>query len=571
MLSFLARANQRQLGTSEAAFLEMFLRFCEEKLPRNARLRADMITSLQTSSARSSALMPFGWYRPDVLVPTLPDPWQQKACKALKGGRVANITIRNVSEPSLQLLRPGRMINDEIVEGYLELVRKTGATVSTTRVLQTWSAKHPIDRAINAATLEHSGSVLLPIHNEAMSHWTFARVLLSGDGHTVVAEHFDSLRGLRSPAMLEKWLRDTFQGIDVKIIPRMSPEQKNGVDCGLYMLMGIRLVATGSQHLTAADAESLMPTFRQRVLAEILAGTLDPDLSTYAPFIMADEAAAQEIQAPAAPALYSGTGVSNPPFVLDSPSSSPTIEEKAISKSVSPAKIDTKRPVASTRAREHNKRAPPTSRPLPLSKEPASSGAAVARKEKANTLLRDIITSFAEKREVFRLLKGALSAYRKKAAAVSSSETLAELWSVVAGQGHAQHTMITRHCREQFSRTFYKELKKLGWSGGRVARRIRVRMEIQLKCLGDQGTWKAALAQASTSNLWVQLVDRAAPLLAQPSHVVLCAIPYSTTAVENPNFEERKAILEVIERRLRDAQDSSLVTLEMPAHCTAPW
>jgi Ulp1 family protease len=58
-----------------------------------------------------------------------------------------------------------------------------------------------------------------------------------------------------------------------------GPEQKNGYDCGLFVLMGIRLISSGRRHLSQAQSDDIMPTFRQRVLAKLLALSLNP-LST---------------------------------------------------------------------------------------------------------------------------------------------------------------------------------------------------------------------------------------------------------------------------------------------------
>jgi hypothetical protein len=551
---------------NEATFLDMFRLFCDEKLPRNPRLRADMISRIQSSSTKSAALMPFRWYRPGVLLPPLPEPWQKKAFEALRGGRIANITIRNVDESSLQLLRPNNMINDEIVEGYLELIRKSGVTVGTTRLLQTWSSTHPIDRTIDIDGLKCSGSVLFPIHDSAMSHWTFAHIMLSKDG-TIVAEHFDSIYTRHTPMILEEWLLDSFQGISATIISGQSPQQRNGVDCGLYMLMGIRMMAFGSQHLTQTDADEIMPTFRQRVLAEILAGALDPDPSTYASFVMADEAAGEEIQPRLPSVTYNGRGESDQPICLDTPRSSPTIDEELQlhDECIHSVKTD-----ANTRTRssnnhtdELNQRASPISlNPPPVLEKPASGlHASMSRKAKADTLVKNMIEAFAEENPMIEMLKSAVMAYRTKVAAVSGSETLASLWSGVAGEGNPQHTLITRHDRERFSRAFYRELEGLGWSEGRVVPRIRVRMEAKLNCSGDQGTWKAAQAQASRSSIWTQLVDCTSPFVSPSSRVAMCAISQSTTVVESLNQVERGDFIRGIERRLSSSHNLALRNL----------
>jgi hypothetical protein len=558
----------RELGDlgDEARFLGLFRRFCEEKLPRNPRLRADMISRIQTTAAKSAAMMPFRWYRPDILLPPLPDPWQQKASEALRGRRIANITIRNVAESSLQLLQPDCMINDEIVEGYLELVRKAGATVGTTRLLETEPTKGPIDRAIDIDILKHSGSVLFPIHDRTMSHWTFARIALSKDGHTIIAQHFNSLEVVPTPTKLKKWLRNTFQDLDATVISGQTPQQKNGADCGLYMLMGIRMMAAGSQHLTQADADEIMPTFRQRVLAEILAGDLDPDVSTYANFVAADKAAEQEVQPPTPPIVYNGTGELDEPIRLDTPKSSPTIDQEPLLPSESAPSISdgakTPPPSLKSVTQKPRKRASLVSLiPPPVVEKPSNRRGSIPQKKTADTLVKHLIDSFAKEKPMILVLKSALITRRLTTTAVSDAETLAALWSGVTGEGNSNHILTTRHDRARFSRAFYWELKNLGWSEGRVDTRIRLRMEAKLNCLGNRGAWKSALAQASRSSIWVQLADLTSPLLALPSQVAICAVSKSTTVVENLNEAEREKFLEGIERRLHDQRDTVLGTL----------
>jgi hypothetical protein len=172
-----------------------------------------------------------------------------------------------------------------------------------------------------------------------------------------------------------------------------------------------------------------------------------------------------------------------------------------------------------------------------------------------------MIETFAEEKPMIEILKSAVVAHRAKAAAVSEPESLASLWSGVAGEGNPQHALMTRCDRERFSRAFYRELENLGWSEGRVISRIRVRMEAKLNCSGDQGTWKAAQAQASRSSIWTQVVDRTAPFLSLSSRVAMCAIPQSTTVVENLTQVERGVFMKGIERRLRDSHDSALRNL----------
>jgi hypothetical protein len=50
----------------------------------------------------------------------------------------------------------------------------------------------------------------------------------------------------------------------------------NSADYGLFVLIGIRLMSAGRRHLSQAQSDVIILTFRQRVLAELLASSLDP-------------------------------------------------------------------------------------------------------------------------------------------------------------------------------------------------------------------------------------------------------------------------------------------------------
>lgn len=476
------------------------------------------------------------------------------------------------------MLRPDNMINDEIVEGYLELVRKSGVTVSTTRLLEkvgTHSKRDPIDRGINIEGLRASGPAFIPIHHNESLHWTFVRLVLDQGGGVVIAEHYDSLN-IAPLTVLERWLQQHFPGTPTKIIQARSPQQRNSTDCGLFILMGIRMMASGCQHLSQFEADEIMPTFRERVLTEILAGTLNPSSSEYTRFAIEDKTAAQKVLPDSPPVTYRGTGESTgKPICVDTPESSPEVnDEPRLSESES-----TPRPSlqevgdVSDQVCESNdlkKQASLISlEPCPIYSElawvnHASSLNPMAPKErtKPSSFVEGLVQSFAQEQSMLDMLRSAVMAYRTKKAVVNGAVTLASLWNGVACEENPQHTLISRYNRERFSRAFFQELKRLGWSRNRVIPRIRVQMEGKLNCVGEQGTWKAAQFQAARASIWTELVDCTVPFLSLSSPVAICASSHSTTVLESMSLSERETFIHGIQTRLRDPLDSILPNLQ---------
>jgi hypothetical protein len=68
-----------------------------------------------------------------------------------------------------------------------------------------------------------------------------------------------------------------------QLIASPNPRQKGFVDCGLFVILGIRLLLAGRRH-SQAQCDEIIPKLRQRVLAELLACTLDPTSSQFDDF-----------------------------------------------------------------------------------------------------------------------------------------------------------------------------------------------------------------------------------------------------------------------------------------------
>jgi hypothetical protein len=559
-----------QFSPSGTDFRRVFEYFCRSGLPSNAKLRQDLITCLQPSI--TATLMPFEWYERQNILPDMPTTWQAKVMQQLEAGegRIASIDIPNVSDVSLQSLRPGTMINDEIVDGYLELIRKSGVIISTTRLLENLTTKiHPYDRRMDQ--IEYlPRQAFIPIH-QTCEHWTFARIVPGRRGVAMRIEHFDSLPDRDVPPQLKSWIKQYFP--DATLEPGTSPEQDNNTDCGLFMLLGIRMMASGSHHLSQSEADEIMPEFRGRVLAEILASTLNPTDLDYANFVEKDDLAAEKlIKHQPHRVVFHGDGddFGCPIVFTDSPEATSIQADGDIPwlftmpadhHAVETAAIQAGSVVNKAVADLHQQAiflslSPVSNEPL-QSLQPSISP--VLKKEYSDVVC-SYIRSFGTEQLMIEMLKGAVTAGRIKQRS-GGGESLAFLWVGLGCEESSQHALWARFDREKFSRKFFSELLKLGVSKSSRDKRIRPHMQKLLDCEHDEKNYKAARGQAQRSGIWTELVSLTTGFLGYDTSVAICAAPESTHAVELLGLGERADFLAGIESRLRNPEDHLLDTL----------
>ncbi|OAF59033.1 hypothetical protein VC83_04184 [Pseudogymnoascus destructans] len=178
------------------------------------------------------------------IVPKITPGWELETSKRLdsvivRGIKVKNhrslsvlTTITNLGYEanialSLWRLKHGEYLDDEVINAYIELLQRS-----------------------NLPHGQGKYSIFIPF-NDAF-HWTFAVIKSQEKGTIVQWEYFDSLGG-KPPQVFLDWIGNWFPKKQrVPALP--NPKQNNEVDCGLFVLLGIRLMASGKPHLSNQQA-----------------------------------------------------------------------------------------------------------------------------------------------------------------------------------------------------------------------------------------------------------------------------------------------------------------------------
>ncbi|KAJ8067023.1 hypothetical protein OCU04_004403 [Sclerotinia nivalis] len=226
-------------------------------------------------------------------MPELPEDWLRAASDTFENNfkhfqRYTNACIKN--SKSLKNLKYPSWLNDEVIEGYCQLISTACPNAYMTSSFALESPNLKLKRFINEDNYRKllETIAIIPI-NERKSHWTFACVWLETET-VLVIEYYDSFSisapsWQSLPLALTRWIDRTFPStIERKISEEISAQQPNASDCGLFALMGMRMRAMGWPVFHQERADDIMPKARHRVFAEIIAGHLDPsleDMKTY--------------------------------------------------------------------------------------------------------------------------------------------------------------------------------------------------------------------------------------------------------------------------------------------------
>lgn len=480
--------------------------------------------------------------------------------------RVFNAKIQDVNRKDLLDLRPNFMINDNIVEGYTALLRRCRSCLISTPRLFSWSARSPVDRQFSREGLNKVHHALVPMHYK--HHWTFAHLMTEDGGDQWRAEYYDSALFINNgcPPFFISWLRDTFPPSKIKLVlSQRNPQQPTGVDCGLFMLMGMRLIASGAEHLSQDEANIIMPDFRARVLAELLAGHLDPLSCEYDSFF---EQLKERTPALEPAPVGRGSGMIGDPYFFESPSPDeteslfcdlvPTIEHD--SKELTPSS-----PSISTVSSNENMR----SRLRAMSIDSLLSGELNMQGVKLQEAeAKAYAAAFASEGAILHMLKNGVAASRRRLQNPGPQDTegdpqLALLWrTVLSGKSHP---LITRYMRYQYSLSFAAAQEELGARPGKKSRNIREAMVRRL-CIqeiqGDkQKGWRAARIQAQKGSIWVALVDMFRHSLGEESCVALAAVPESSWLIESMTAEAREVFLATIQSRVNEPRSNITANL----------
>lgn len=514
-------------------------------------------------------LKPYGWYSPGDILPTIPTRWASITAQIFRGAPVNYCP--GIFEHSLRTLAPTKRINDEVINVYLDLL-ESEFTICTTRFLSVLRLLHsgskdstlpPKERTISYESLQDMGQIFIPVHDEENAHWSFLRLLPLQDPWTntpfISVEHYDSSDCVPCPDLTA--LDQCFPGIPHFVSSMPSPIQWNYIDCGLFVMMGIRLMSSGSELFTQDEANHIIPHCRSRVLSELLAGKMDPTFSD------CDLFEAQNLAA------------------RDEPGIQTTSYHKVGGNSeLSPVNLDT--PMLLQLASRHSPDSPVTPRPSPSIKrnvgvvKSQKSKRATSSKLVQRTLtcglvkrpkplqLDDValmVQSFGSKDSIIEMLKFGVSEARTRTNIEQASKGAVERALLIAlyhqiSQSDVPHQpLFRRDARQRFSQKFFATFETLKTRNRGSVSLAKAELENILGC--DRKFLEAMLNRANHGTIWTTILQRVDRSLGFVTRVGLCASPEAISKIETLTGAQGKFYVEGIEARLSAWDDDLLATL----------
>jgi NAD-dependent histone deacetylase SIR2 len=505
-------------------------------------------------------------------LPRLPDCWETDMRERLKNVEI-QVTIREketVRESSSVLttiadchyqqhykesditkslwhLKPGEYLNDEIINAYLELLQSSGLPAGH-YIQHSYVLKMKPDnpwkkfrKIIGSGTY----SIYIPI-NDCL-HWTFAVITDNPVSYT----YYDSLGG-EPPLNFLTWIHKLFPKQEIKqLIASPNPKQKGFVDCGLFVILGIRLLLAGRRH-SQAQCDEILPKLRQRVLAELLACTLDPTSSQFDDF-KNREAQASKILSHVNPPdkvgdkSTSGT-VRGPNRQVNGPS-----ENNKSKLFVSPSPVARSRKDPETDSSDESEEEIVQLKP--------STGKVLQKKKKTP---EQIASNFGEEALMVKMLREAVAIERASQSGARKPKIeniqLPDLWFMISTEKQA---LKQRHVHYEFSRQFWAEVGELNKGSNQrsqVPKFIISQMMSKLEITSGT-SWKYILQRARRASVWTELTDIFKPDLEDPS-VVLCAVPDATYTLETMTLTNRKVLFEIIRSRVKEPGNGILARLK---------
>ncbi|TVY18846.1 NAD-dependent protein deacetylase [Lachnellula arida] len=402
--------------------------------------------------------------------------------------KIIKLGYRVDPEKSLWRLKQGEYLNDEILNAYLELLQRS-------------------------------------VVNQENYHWSFAVIESKNKEDAIQWTYYDSI-GAGAPAALLDWIQQWFYGKTIKeLTASPNPEQNNGTDCGLFVLMGIRLLIAGRPHLTQAESNGLLPSIRERVLAELLASSLDPSEAQY------QELKLKETNAKETP----------PQFTEDSNGD----DSDCV---IVPARLDNQ---------DHSNQLE-----LFVSQSQASDSSSSGGDEKTSP--EHIASEFARESTMLSTLREAVAIERATQKQHSNLATenleLAKLWVMIRTEKRA---LKQRYIHYEFSRQFWAVMKDFNrgpHERGPVPKATILKVMDKLE-ITDRADWKYLLQRARRASFWTELVEIFKGDL-EHSSVVLCAVPNTTYRLETLTMSNRKLLFEGIRSRLEDPGNGIMARLK---------
>jgi NAD+-dependent protein deacetylase SIR2 len=491
------------------------------------------------------------------ILPHLPDYWEKEMTKRLSkvvvektaDGHKSSSIVTPITElgyggwaepeKSLWRLKPEVYLNDEIINAYLKLLQESalaGHYIQKTFAFE----RKPNNPLKSLAKIISTGVyiIYLPINIASLKHWTFAVITSEKKEGPLLWEYYDSLGG-GPPGRFLDWIAQvSHKEVIQQATASPNPRQNNNFDCGLFVLMGIRLLSTGRRHLAQAQSDDIIPRFRQRILAELLAVTLNPSGRQFADFRQKEALVnTGNMRDNDETSTTINRGEKDQPelFVSPTPMSDPEDTEGGYSE-------DSEDDVQRSRKKPTKKKSP-----------------------------EQIAFAFAEEASIVKMLRDAVLIERvlqkePKSLEVESTK-LADLWLMV---GTEKHALKQRYIHYEFSRLFWAEFAEFNRSPhqrGPMPKSIVSKVMRELE-ITDQANWKYIIQRARRASIWIELADIFKDNLKYPS-VVLCAIPDTTYTLETLTLADRKVFFETIRSRLGDPKNRILARLK--AASTLYW
>jgi len=451
-------------------------------------------------------------------VEPLPKCWRIDMSERLSRGDSTSITtktsrfLNQTLRTSLWRLKPGNWLNDEIINSYFDLVRKSIENqFPNHRILETHAVTAKRDQPFNKLKgLVNSGiyTMYIPVHRQN-NHWSFMVVDSKNSKDCLQLTYYDSLH-LKVTRELKDWVRGFF-GREIRLreaIP--NPKQINTDDCGLFVLIGIRCLSTGRPHLTQEEATFICPRFRERVLAELLAEKLDPSESDYQDFKKKE-------------LIGEGSHVSQDDNDKDSNDSIQVVSnlpqpQLAISRSVTP------------------------------------------RYERDRKSPANIVSAFAEEATILLALKEAVALERMVPRGNQNLADLsfADLWLIIRTEKRA---LRQRYFHYEFARQFSSKMEPFKISPRRPVSQQTIERAMEIFNLSSRADWDRLSKRGKKMSIWTELVTLFSQKLEHPS-VVLCAIAGGTYVLENLNLSDREILLAGVRSKIAKPGNCILARLK---------
>ncbi|KAM7211000.1 hypothetical protein V8F06_013607 [Rhypophila decipiens] len=392
--------------------------------------------------------------------------------------------------PSLRLLLDeSGYIDDIVVRDYLHLLRDqcpSNIIIANPRELET-----PLQ-----LTAPKDGTVdILPFHRDR--HWMFA-VVRSNCIHWFDSRpHSSTPKELTSPIPVSCWT---------------GPKQSQGQDhdSGLFMLLGIRRIASGYPPINDVQASRMVPHFRSTVFVGLLAKKLMPD-----------EKEQQELGIDFSEGFFRDHGTRPPDSAMsDTPMSDMATGHRAIT----PLDVLIPRAPMSDSPTQNNSIRPAPRTPLPTTRSRTTSCGSTS------SSIHDVLQ---HRRCILEILCGAVKACRNFKPGNNPGISL--LWDIVNGSMKLS-TLHRRYYGVRFYREFAASKRSLKWS------------------IGPKEFERMEKAQ-SKLRFWAELYECHKDLGAGIASTLLCAF---SDDHENTSQAKQAEVIGITRARLNNREDTTL-------------